>query len=670
MRKSIGVITALMTALTVLTANAGGSVFSAEPTAAVSSESMTGKGVFSGGAEYSFNTYSGVLIIDGKGSFTVDEFDLLISQSCPNTLVICKDVIVPKNEKLPDTWMMRILGNCSPFAVYMYKDSDAWVKYQEILNYISIHAAADGKLLMRGLTAESVPVYKLDEDCDPHEEFGYPDFLIERGKEMTEYLIENGIEESRAAKITSFYLIGLWRRVDNERANADGTELNETTLEYYQGLCYRAAITEQDLANSDEEFSNFDNYVTQFLFENGITGDKAREMTQSYATGTKALLAQDMSVHDEEPTIEISEAEGVDGVVKQRTEIMREYIKKFGGGNQEIIDEVLSYYSKGLKLRIENGIAKPDGAESNVRTGNAYKRLCCQCYTKIYRLEGGLTDADRVKYEKAQLAAYKNTLCSDYSLDTEDSKHKHLTAEGYFVEYSEFNDNDGVLHEGVQYFYDPETKAVFIDGNGTFTEDDAVDIEHGLDIKAYILGKDIKLGGTMKYFMDYDYSLWFVGRISDKEHDMYLYQGSDAERLYNIYLNEFMKTDFYSTQLPHPCKSISTLRSYFAVTMLNDNIDPYTVLHGKSSITPTPKYRAQAAKDKTVIKAEPTLLGDVDFNGLADLTDLIIISKYNLNNVIYPLLNLTAIANGDMNRDGIVNTIDCSVMIEHNLGIR
>ena len=674
MRKSIKMIMTLLTAFTVTAVSFQSTVFSADKDTAVSAVQEIQEGVFSGGAHYSFNTDSGILIIDGEGSFSADEFDALTKTCFPNTVVFGSGVCVPKNEDLPDSWMMGLLGNISPSALYMYKDSDAWIKYQEILNFVTLKSVSNGKMLARGVSAEGLPVYTLDEDCDPYEKFSYSSDLLERGREMTEYLMENGIEKGRAAKITSFYLMGLKYRIELERAHADGTEMNAATLDSYRGECLRCAECEQDLANTDEEFTNFTNPTSKFLSENGITGDKNREMTQAYVTGIKLTLAQSDTYVEEEPTEPINENADIDEVIRQRSELMREQVVSgsLRSGRPEYIDEVLPYYEKGLRLRIQEGLASPNGEEANKRTRIAHERYCGYAYSKLYQLaERGITENERELYTK-QLEYYNNLLSSDYTLDTEDSERKYITNDGHFVKYTEFTENDGLIHEDVGYHYDPETKGIYLDGDGTFGEGDAADLEHGFDIKFFILGKNLKLGSTLKLTADYypDYSLWLKGKISDKKHDIYFYQDSHTEKLYDLYIKRCLDEDFSSTQLPYPCTSIKQLRSYFAVTRLNDNIDPYSVLRGTSGITPTPKYSAKAVKENTVAKAKPTLIGDADLNGEVSLSDIITVSKCVISDTVYPLINLTAEANADMNGNGSVDCIDLSILIEVNLGIK
>ena len=61
------------------------------------------------------------------------------------------------------------------------------------------------------------------------------------------------------------------------------------------------------------------------------------------------------------------------------------------------------------------------------------------------------------------------------------------------------------------------------------------------------------------------------------------------------------------------------------------------------------------------------LLGDADLNGEVGLSDLVAVSKYNINCTAYSLANETALANADVNNDGKVDSLDETKLIEYNL---
>ena len=66
--------------------------------------------------------------------------------------------------------------------------------------------------------------------------------------------------------------------------------------------------------------------------------------------------------------------------------------------------------------------------------------------------------------------------------------------------------------------------------------------------------------------------------------------------------------------------------------------------------------------------ADMLLKGDADLNGEVSLTDVVVVSKNNLSNEAYPLVNETAYENADMNNDSKVNGLDTSALIENQIG--
>jgi len=76
-------------------------------------------------------------------------------------------------------------------------------------------------------------------------------------------------------------------------------------------------------------------------------------------------------------------------------------------------------------------------------------------------------------------------------------------------------------------------------------------------------------------------------------------------------------------------------------------------------------------EDITIPTANPTpitLAGDLDLDNDAGLADIVILSKYNSNAEIYPISDETARANADVNRDGVINSLDINILIEQLLG--
>ena len=66
---------------------------------------------------------------------------------------------------------------------------------------------------------------------------------------------------------------------------------------------------------------------------------------------------------------------------------------------------------------------------------------------------------------------------------------------------------------------------------------------------------------------------------------------------------------------------------------------------------------------------EVTLLGDTNRDDVIDSTDIVVLNKYLLNKVQYPLQDSSAYANGDCDKDKDLTTKDSLFIILHVLGI-
>lgn len=67
---------------------------------------------------------------------------------------------------------------------------------------------------------------------------------------------------------------------------------------------------------------------------------------------------------------------------------------------------------------------------------------------------------------------------------------------------------------------------------------------------------------------------------------------------------------------------------------------------------------------------EVTLLGDTNRDDVIDSTDIVVLNKYLLNKVQYPLQDSSAYANGDCDKDKDLTTKDSLFIIQHVLGIK
>lgn len=67
---------------------------------------------------------------------------------------------------------------------------------------------------------------------------------------------------------------------------------------------------------------------------------------------------------------------------------------------------------------------------------------------------------------------------------------------------------------------------------------------------------------------------------------------------------------------------------------------------------------------------EVTLMGDTNRDDVIDSTDIVVLNKYLLNKVQYPLQDSSAYANGDCDKDKDLTTKDSLFIIQHVLGIK
>ena len=109
---------------------------------------------------------------------------------------------------------------------------------------------------------------------------------------------------------------------------------------------------------------------------------------------------------------------------------------------------------------------------------------------------------------------------------------------------------------------------------------------------------------------------------------------------------------------------------------LECDVDPNTIMVG-DVLSCAVAYDEDDGSGKVVLPLsvisrsdlpQATLKGDADLTGDVGISDIVVLSKYNLNNEVYPLLNDTAKANADINGDGDINGIDISALIEMQLG--
>ena len=71
----------------------------------------------------------------------------------------------------------------------------------------------------------------------------------------------------------------------------------------------------------------------------------------------------------------------------------------------------------------------------------------------------------------------------------------------------------------------------------------------------------------------------------------------------------------------------------------------------------------------SIIDWNRVLYGDANVDGEVNSTDIVVLNKYLLNKVQYPLQDSSAYANGDCDKDKDLTTKDSLFIIQHVLGI-
>ena len=104
------------------------------------------------------------------------------------------------------------------------------------------------------------------------------------------------------------------------------------------------------------------------------------------------------------------------------------------------------------------------------------------------------------------------------------------------------------------------------------------------------------------------------------------------------------------------------------ITFEDESAEPDEPQTTEPAVNDEETATSEAAAQTETAAAEATLKGDADLNGEVGVADVIKVSKYNLSNLMFPLTDSKAMANADMNCDGVVDSVDCNMLIELNLG--
>lgn len=89
--------------------------------------------------------------------------------------------------------------------------------------------------------------------------------------------------------------------------------------------------------------------------------------------------------------------------------------------------------------------------------------------------------------------------------------------------------------------------------------------------------------------------------------------------------------------------------------------DLYQIVYGKNSLN---DLSDAIMPDADMV----TVLGDVNLDSDVGIADVLLLSKYTTNPYVYPITDLTAYSNADLNWDGQVDSVDTSILIETFLG--
>ena len=683
MKRSFKSVMALLTAMTMTMGALSVTAYADETETAIAETApRTETGTFKDGACYTYVLSSGALVINGEGSFTVDEYNALVERVSPTVVIFGKDVIIPQNKKAANEWICSILKMSSDYTVLTFKGSDLDKRRAEMLNALAAEAVKAGKKADAATFSDAFYLYKVDGEINSCEQaieyFDFPDAVVEKGEKYVNELVEKGIRETIAKKIVAFYCYGLCERIDHFWSYPDGREKDEDCEKYFSKKVYDTAKSEQDVIDStDEENLTFDNAISDFLSDNGFAQNDVYSLTRLYAIGSKLAMAFDLLTGGGIRPDDLAEAYNkdyeekyvkpyispdltdIDMVLEYRGKWLRFKLGSSDSYDEESIDEVVKDYLTGLKLRIEEGLAKETGQEINDETEAAFLEICRQNARTKRSIEFS-SDEQRIENLKKTHNKNKKLLLSDYTVNTEDSKTKYINSEGDYVKCEVYTENDGVLPSGVEYHYNPNTKAIFLDGDGTFTMDENSNLSKNFPTNIYIMGKNVKFSEEFNWIITEDGGLnfWIDERcLKDGIYKLYTYADSYTKKAYDADIDwriEHADGCSYGGDIEDGCTDRAILEDYFHINIIGEDEDPYDILSGGKKNVP---------KD-----AKQTLRGDADVNGEVSLSDVIAVTKYTVSNASYPLENDTAYANADMNDDRIIDSRDTSALIEVNLG--
>ena len=367
-----------------------------------------------------------------------------------------------------------------------------------------------------------------------------------------------------------------------------------------------------------------DNYkkMTEFMYDEAIAkGAEHYRANCVYYTHMLNRLDNDIDLYSEFD---------YDQVLVDKGNEMETYLKE-KGIEKSIAKEMTSYYLYGLKNRIELGkeypdekeIANPDGTEVNERTTEYVSWKCLH----TARCERDIINElnDDIEIYESELSQYlvKNGVSGNDSSVIKmmyiDGSKEALAFVGNMVQNAE----PTIIPP--KFYAEPSGRKethVEIDSESSADEQAAK-----IDSEIYVLASE-------------DYTV--LGDVN----------GDGEVTLRDAVIIARKMANYQGEKLP-------------------DNAD-YNQ-DGKVNIKDAARILEDLQEkypDNEELKNLKILKGDADFNGEVGLSDLVAVSKYNVNNAVFPFTNELAFINADMNDDDLVDGLDTQALVEFNLGKR
>ena len=688
--KKAKALMAILTALTMTVSAVSVTAYAEETqTAAAETEPRTQEGTFKDGAEYCYVKSSGTLVIDGEGSFTLKEYNTLVRKLSPNIVILGRKVVPPKDNNIYK-WFASITSFTSDYTVLGYKYSDFDLKYKEMQNKLEAQATKENKTkgsvtLLYMFPFEDLGYYT---KSDPRRYFDFSDAVLEKGKKMSAYFVENGVSERTAKKVTAMYMLGLQYRIRAFDAYPDGRERNEETEKEFMKDWLKSAKYEDELLEQlTEDGLTFDN-ATSYITEKGYFLTKKHNSERMHSVGTRLGDSFTWLRYGGERPQDLIDAEEADDkeyetrfippddadpetVLEYRGNRIRAFLKSRKFYEPETIDETVELYLVGLQMRMDEGLANKNGTELNDETFVAFIRICndyADSKDNIIKEEKGLLSRieryeaykANLEYDQKKCDRYVKQLMSDYTVNTEDSKKKYINSEGDYVEYYDITENEGTLPDGIKYRFYPATGGIFIDGDALFSKDDVTNLEHFFDIKFYVMGKNVGYRNDLKKYT----SRYSVPDDEEVTLNMWLVVKALLRARYNQFFtvpdsvtvkeyDQAIDYQFENQSEDMPFKDKKEVEEKYPLNILKDEEEIFKLLNGTEKAVPD--------------GAEVSLRGDADEDGQVGLSDIIAVAKFTSNSSAYPLKSDTAKANADMNGDTMIDSRDLSMLIESQL---